>query len=428
MTSTLSERSKDIVSPVLPKYGPSEVVRGKGVYLFDADGKRYLDFAAGIAVVNTGHCHPKVVAAARKQVGELIHACVHVSWYPGYVDLAERLAKLAPELGMGFLCNSGTEAIEAAIKLAKYVTCRPGIIGFHGSFHGRTLGAATVTGKSSLKKRYVPLLPAVYHAPYPWCFRCSYGKKRSTCHLECFEGVKGVLETDIRPEDTAAIVIEPILGEGGYYVAPDEFLLKLRKLCDQHGILLIVDEVQSGMGRTGKMFAWQHVEGFVPDAMTVAKALASGFPIGALMAKPEFMRKWDQGAHGSTFGGNPVSCAAALATLDVFEEEKLPENAARIGAFIVKGLEQLRQEATGIIDIRGRGLMLAIEFVRPDGSPDAARVKAVIRTALEKGLILIGGGLHGNVLRIAPPLILNKAQAKEGLELLWECVLATENK
>jgi len=427
METTLAEQSKSSISPVLPKYGPSEVVRGEGVFLYGLDGKRYLDFAAGIAVVNTGHCHPKVVAAIRKQAGELMHACVHVSWYPGYVELLNRLSCLVPELGMGYLCNSGTEAVEAAMKLAKYVTHRPGIIAFHGAFHGRTLGAASVTGKASLKKHYEPLLPSIYHAPYPWCVRCSYGKDISTCHLECYLGVEEVLATDIHPEETAAIIIEPIMGEGGYYVAPDEFLLRLRKLCDKHGILLIVDEIQSGMGRTGKMFAWQHIDGFIPDAMTIAKALGSGLPIGALMAKPEIMKKWDQGAHGSTFGGNPVCCAAALATLDVFEEEKLPQRAIEIGAFITRGLEKIQKSTVGINDIRGRGLMLAMEFTRPDGSPDADRVKAIIRLAVEKGLILIGGGLQGNVIRIVPPLIITETQAQAGLDLLAECVQLTNH-
>jgi 4-aminobutyrate aminotransferase len=351
---------------------------------------------------------------------------VHVSWYPGYVELIERLAALVPELGMGYLCNSGTEAVEAALKLAKFVTCRPGIIAFHGSFHGRTLGAASVTGKASLRRHYEPLLPSIYHVPYPWCFRCSYGKERSDCNLECYMALEELFETDIRPEETAAVLIEPILGEGGYYISPDEFLLRLRMLCDRHGIMLIVDEVQSGMGRTGKMFAWQHINGFIPDAMTLAKGLGSGFPIGALMAKPEIMRRWEQGAHGSTFGGNPVSCAAALATLDIFEEEGLTEKAVEIGAVICQGLERIRETTSGICDIRGRGMMLAIEFTNPDGSPDINRVKAIIRMAVEKGLILIGGGLRGNVLRIVPPLIINKVQALEGLQLLAECVRATD--
>ncbi len=414
----LAERANVVVTPALPKYGPSVVDRGSGVYLYGLDGKRYIDFASGIAVVNVGHCHPRVVEAATEQVAKLIHACVHVSWYPTYVALAEKLSEIVPDLGMAFFCNSGTEAVEAALKLARYVTRRPGFIAFQGAFHGRTLGAASVTGKAALRRHYEPLLPAVYQAPYPWCFRCSYGQERATCRFECVKFVEHMLETVIHPEDTAAVIIEPIVGEGGYHVAPDEFMLALRGLCRRHGILLIVDEVQSGIGRTGKMFAWEHIDGFMPDIMTLAKALASGFPIGAVLARPEIMGQWGQGAHGSTFGGNPVSCAAALATLEAIEAEGLVENAARMGEYMRDAITSLSARSGGIADVRGRGLMLAMEFVDSRGLPDAGRVKGIIREAEARGLIVIGGGLYANVLRIVPPLILTREQADEGLSIL----------
>jgi len=422
MPESLFQRSQRVVTPVLPKFSTTEVVRGEGVYLYGVDGTRYLDFASGIAVVNTGHCHPKVVEAVQRQVAQLIHACIHVSWYPSYIQLAERLAEIVPELGMVYFCNSGAEAIESALKLARYVTRRPAIVAFQGAFHGRTLGAASVTAKAALRRHYEPLLPAVYHVPYPWCFRCSYGQKHQTCHLECFQALERLFLTMVSPEDTAAILIEPIMGESGYYVAPDEFLRKVRSLCDQHGILLIVDEIQSGMGRTGKMFAWQHV-GFVPDVMAVAKALGSGFPIGAVLARPEIMSRWEQGAHGSTFGGNPVACAAALATLEVIEEEGLVQNAAEIGSYLYQGLRALQAQVPMIGDVRGRGLMLAIELVKPDGSPNAEMLKAITRQAQERGLLTIGCGLYSNVLRIIPPLILTREQADEGLSILAEVML-----
>jgi len=418
LNKSLGDRSVGVVTPALPKYGPSEVERGEGVYLFSPDGNKYLDFAAGIAVAATGHCHPKVVAAIQQQAAKLIHACAHVSWYPGYVELAEELSKIVPALGMVYFANSGTESIEAAIKMARFVTGRPAIVAFQGSFHGRTLGAASLTGKSALRRKYEPLLPAVYHAPYPSCYRCQFHQNPSECSLECFTYLERMFGTVVHPEDTAAIFIEPILGEGGYYVAPDSYLLKLQAFCRTHSILLVVDEVQSGMGRTGKMFAWQHINSFEPDAMTLAKALGSGLPIGALMGKPELMSKWEKGAHGSTFGGNPVSCSAALTTLEVISEESLMENAIRVGNIIFERMVALKDEGFGIGDVRGKGLMLAMEFVKPDGSPDAPRTKKIIEAALDEGLIIIGGGMFGNVLRIVPPMIIKKEQAEEGMDIL----------
>jgi 4-aminobutyrate aminotransferase len=424
VSQTLEERSKKVVTPVLPKYGTTEIVRGDGVYLFGSDGKKYLDFGSGIGVVNTGHCHPKVVKAAKEQIDLLIHACIHVSWYPPYVQLAERLAEIVPSLGMAFFTNSGTESIEAAIKLARYVTHRPAIIAFQGAFHGRTLGAASATGNAKLRRHYEPLLPAVYHAPYPKCFCCSFGQKRESCHLECYQALENLLDTVVHPQEVAAILIEPIMGEGGYYIAPDEFLKKIRLLSDKHEILLIVDEVQSGIGRTGEMFAWQHIVGFTPDAMALAKALGSGFPIGALLARPEVMRKWEKGAHGSTFGGNPVSCAAALATLDVIQNESLLENAKSIGSYLYEMLVELKAKDQRIGDVRGRGMMLAIEFTKSDGAPDMELAKKVIQEAEARGLIVIGGGLYGNVVRIIPPLILTRDQAEKGFTILSDSIQA----
>jgi 4-aminobutyrate aminotransferase len=419
----LAQRASTVVTPTLLKFTPAQILGGQGVYLHGVDGTRYLDFTSGIAVVNTGHCHPRIVQAAHRQIQQLIHACIHTSWYPTYVQLAEKLADIAPALGMVYLCNSGTEAVEAALKLARYVTQRPAIVAFQGAFHGRTMGALSVTGKAALRRRYEPLLPAVYHVPYPACFRCSYGHKPDTCHFECFDALERLFLTEVSPQDTAAILIEPILGEGGYHVAPNEFLYRLRELCDRHGILLMLDEVQSGIGRTGKMFAWQHLD-VVPDVMMLAKALASGFPLGAVLARPGIMSQWGPGAHGSTFGGNPVACAAAVATLEVLKEEGLLENATKLGAHVRDKLLALKAHLPIIGDVRGRGLMLAIELVKQDGSPAAEMLKPVVQRCLERGLMLTGCGLFSNVLRIVPPLVLTCEQADEGLSILAEVLEA----
>ncbi len=420
MGQALGARATNVLTPALSKFNASIVERGNGVFLYGPEGKKYLDFASGIAVTNLGHCHPAIVSAAREQMEKLIHACIHVSWYSAYIELAEKLAEISPEHSMMLFSNSGTEAVEAALKLARYVQEKPGIIAFQGSFHGRTLGAASVSGKAALRRRYGPLVPSIYHAPYPWCFHCSYGQERETCHLECYSFLERLLYTVIHPDETAAILIEPILGEGGYYIAPSEFMMKLRELCDRHGILLMVDEIQSGMGRTGKMFAWQHIDGFMPDVIILAKALGSGFPIGAVLGRPTIMSKWNQGAHGSTFGGNPVCCAAALATIHTLEDEGLLTNAAELGEYLLDQLSELRSSHSQIADVRGSGLMLALEFANSDGSPDQEGLKRVIAEAESSGLIVIGGGIYGNVLRIIPPLVLTREQADEGLSILSE--------
>ena len=422
MPKSLNERSLPVVTPALPKYGTTEVVHGDGMYLYGLENEKYIDFGAGIGVMNTGHSHPKVIEAAKSQIDKLVHACAHVSWYPTYIQLAERLSSIVPELGMSYFSNSGTESVEGAIKLARFVTRRPAIIAFQGSFHGRSLGAASLTGKASLRRYYEPLLPSIYHIPYPWCFRCSYGHTRESCNFECYQALENALETQVHPDDLAAVVIEPILGEGGYYIAPDEFLQKVRVLTRKYGVLLIVDEVQSGMGRTGKMFAWQHIDNFTPDVMTLAKALGSGFPIGAILSRPDIMEKWEKGAHGSTFGGNPVSCAAALATIDILENESLLQNAVEIGGFLRIMLDNLKGEIPAFGEVRSRGLMLAVEIVDKYGVADPDLAKRIIKTAQDRGLILIGGGIRGNVIRMIPPLIIDQVIAAEGFEIFLEAV------
>ena len=390
----LNARGEKALSPVLGKYFDNfEIEGGKGNYLFDTDGKKYLDFATGIACCVVGHCHPKVVAAIKKQSARLIHTCIGVGYYEPYVKLAEELQKIAPmQNAQAFFCQSGSEAVEAAIKLAKYATKRPGIIAFKGAFHGRTLGALSVTtSKMKYRDGYEPLLPEIHIAPFD------------------LKAVEEILNAN--PGKIAAAIVEPILGEGGYRVVDPAFLKGLRALCDKHNILLIFDEVQTGIGHTGKWFACEHA-GVIPDIITLAKGIASGLPLGACLAKAEVMVKWSPGAHGSTFGGNPVSCAAAIATLQVIKSEKLLKNTAKLGAYLKKKLEKLRTHHSGLIkEVRGIGLMLGVDF----GASEP--VKKIMNYCLKKGLVLISTGADGTVIRFIPALNIKKKEIDLALKV-----------
>lgn len=382
----LKRRAHSVVSPVLGMYFDDFEIRGgKGGYLLGTDGKKYLDFATGIACCVTGHCHPKVVAAIKKQAQNLLHVCIGVAYYEPYVQLAEEIQKIAPmKKAQVFLCQSGTEAIEAAVKLAKYTTKKPGIVAFQGGFHGRTLGALSITtSKMKYRDGYEPLLPEVYIAPID------------------IRVVKGLLEKE--GNKIGGIVIEPMQGEGGYVMIEPSFLKELRRLCDKHGALLIIDEVQTGMGHTGKWFACQHA-GIEPDVITLAKGIASGLPLGACVAKGEVMAKWSPGAHGSTFGGNPVNCAAAIATIKAIKEENMLGNADKLGAYLKKELLKLQKDFTFIKQVRGMGLMLGVDF------GDSDIVKKLINSCLQKGLLLISTGGSGTVIRFIPPLNVTKKQ------------------
>ena len=390
----LKTRGSKVISPVLGMYFDDfEVKGGKGGYLIGADGNKYLDFATGIACCVTGHCHPKVVAAIKKQAETLLHTCIGIAYYEPYVKLAEELQKIAPmKNAQAFLCQSGTEAVEAAVKLAKYATKKPGIIAFKGGFHGRTLGALSITtSKMKYREGYGPLLPEAYIAPFD------------------LKVVEGLLKT--KPNKFGGIIVEPILGEGGYTVVQKDFLKGLRKLCDKYKALLIFDEVQTGIGHTGKWFACEHA-GVIPDIITAAKGIASGLPLGACLAKSEIMAKWSPGAHGSTFGGNPVSCAAAIATLDVIKKEKMLKNTTRLGAYLKGKLSELRIQHSALIkDVRGLGLMLGVDF----GNSEV--VKKIINYCLEKGLVLISTGGGGTVIRFIPPLNVTKQQIDLALKI-----------
>lgn len=417
----LIKRYKKVISPVLGHYNDLEITGGKGTYLFGLDGKQYLDFSCGISVTSLGHCHPNVVSAVKEQMKKLDHICIGVAYYEQYIKLAEMLSDLTPEgLDMCFFCQDGSGAIEAAMKLAKYTMKKQGIISFTGSFHGRTFGAMSVTNsKAKYKKGYEPLMANVYEAAYPYCYRCPFhdGKQCSPqqCNYECIESVKNIVNTT-GADNIAAVLIEPILGEGGYVVPPEKYLEKLKDICVSNGILLIFDEVQSGFGRSGKMFAFEHTQ-VLPDIMVMAKAIANGLPLGGIIAKKKLMEEWSSGAHGGTFGGNPVSCAAAIATINTIKYKGLVEKSEKLGKYITKKLKALQKKFKVIGDVRGKGLMIGVEFINEDGSPNPAATSAVIKGCLENGLLLISCGSDDQVIRFIPPLTVGKKDINKALEI-----------
>ncbi len=423
----LVARADVLLAPSLARDEPNlPVERAEGSCFFTPDGRRYLDFVSGMAACNAGHRHPKVVAAAKAQIDRLINGPVGVVYYESLLRLADELGKVMPgDLTSFFFSNGGAEAVEGAIKLARYVTGRPGILAFLGGFHGRTYGAASITtSKSKYRRHYEPFLSSVYLAPYAYCYRCPKGRNPRTCGLACLEEIETLFARVISPDEIGCMVVEPIQGEGGYVVPPAEWLKALRDICTRHGIMLIFDEVQTGFGRTGEWFAAQTF-GVVPDILAVAKSIASGFPLSALAAPPEMMRRWTAGAHGTTFGGNPVSCAAGLATLQVMREERLPERSRVLGARVLARLSALKERAPQIGDVRGKGLMIGIEFVRPGTvrEPNSEAVKRVLETCLADGLLLYPCGLHGHTIRFIPPLTVSEDELEEGLGIFEQAVL-----
>lgn len=416
------QRATAVFTPALHVYYPIPVVRGAGVHVYDADGNRWLDFSSGLAVLALGHNHPRVVDAARKQMDNLIHTG-GVYYNETTVSAAEKLVSVTPPgLDRLFFSNSGAEAVEGALKVARYVTGRQGIISFSHAFHGRTLGALSVTTSSAAyRRRYHPLLPSVYQAPYPYCYRCPFHRQAGTCDLSCLRDLEETLKHRIPADEVAAVIIEPVLGEGGYVPAPPAFLAALRALCDSHGIMLIFDEVQSGMGRTGHWFA-SEISGAIPDIMTVAKGIASGFPLSAVVARKEIMDQWPSGAHGTTFGGNPVSCAACRATIDVINEDSLLEKTALRGAAVIERIGALAEKHPVIGQVRGHGFMIGIEFVTPEGLPDHDACETVIDHCLENGVIVISCGIERNVIRLIPPLVTSDAELDLALNVFEEGV------
>ena len=401
------------------------VERGAGSYLYTPDGRRILDFAMGIATMNTGHSHPRVIAAAKAQIDKLVHPSATAVRYGPNIEIAAKLAEITPgELDVTFLSNSGAEAVEAALKLAKYVTGRPGIVAFTGGFHGRTMGALSVTSsKVHYRERYEPLMPSTYFAPFPHPLRCPLGHQAAACCHQCLPFLERQFERMIDPHSIAAILVEPVQGEGGYIVPPPGFLQGVRELCDRYGILLIFDEVQTGFGRTGKWWASQHF-GVIPDIQIMAKAIASGFPLSAISSTRAIMDAWQPGAHGSTFGGNPVSCAAAIATIDVIRDEGLIDNAAIQGQVLQRALRQMQLSFPAIGEVRGLGLMVAAEFVQADGSPDGAAAAAVQQRCIDRNLLLLTCGPQDQSIRFIPPLNVSSHELEEAVGIFSDAVAA----
>ncbi len=423
------KRDHEVLSPSYTRPYPFVMERGLGAEVWDVDGNRYIDFNAGVAVVAVGHSHPEIVRAIKEQSEKFIHMAGTDFYYPLQTILAEKLNEIVPikEDTMVFLTNSGTESIEAAFKLARYVTRRPLTLAFIGGFHGRTMGSLSLTGSKAVQRRgFHPLVPGVVHVPYAYCYRCAFRQEYPSCDLYCVQYIEDVVFKTYAPGDEfAAVFVEPIQGEGGYVVPPPEFFPRLKALADKYGFLLVVDEIQSGMGRTGKMFAIEHW-GVEPDIVCIAKGIASGLPLGAMVARKSLMT-WPSGAHGNTFGGNPLACAAALVTINLIENG-LMENAARLGDYALERIRHMAERHPIIGDVRGKGLMIGIELVKDRRTKEPipeARDKVLYR-AFEKGLLILGCGLTS--IRIMPPLVITRELMDEGLDILESVIAEIEEE
>lgn len=423
---TQNERSQATVPPMaLHSAATPCVVKGEGCYLYTEDGRKILDMSAGIAVNALGHCHPKVVAAIEKQAHTLIHAGHNVLYYEPYVTLTEKLVRATGDKYKLYFSNSGAEANEGAMKLAKYATHRPVIISMKNAFHGRTMATATITtSNANYRKYYEPMMPSVYFAEYPYLFRTPYKMEDGKCPKEYFTQFDDIFKKIVDPSMVAAIMMEPIQGEGGFVVPPIEWLKYVREVCDKHGIMLIFDEVQSGFGRTGSLYAWQTF-GVEPDIFTSAKAIAGGLPLSAVFGKKEIMDKWAAGAHGGTFGGNPVSCAAALAVLEELYEGGILENVKKMGEVVRAKMRELQKKYPVIGDVRGVGLMNAMEFVNPaDNAPDGKFCSAVMAECLKRDLFLLCCGADHNNIRLLPALNVDEPTINKVFEILDASIAA----
>ena len=421
---TIQERSNATLSPILGRYYQQAWVKGEGHRLYDSDGRAYLDFANGIAVTSLGHAHPRVNAAIHKQVDQLIHVCNGLGHLDPVTRLAEMIVDELPEpLDTVYFGNSGAEVVDGAMKMARRATGRTHIIAFSGGFHGRTYGATSITSSSlNYRSGYDPLLPDVHIAPFPNAYRDFSGDEEAASAASLAYLERLFLE-QLQPARTAAFIIEPVQGEGGYIPAPRSFLRGLRELATRHGILLILDEVQSGYGRTGRMWAFEHAQ-IVPDVVLVAKAIANGLPLAALVSPRELQERWGLGAHGSTYGGNPVSCAAGIAVLEVMHEQHLVANAAERGAELMDGLRALQAEDKRIGDVRGPGLMIGVEMIKDPDAPDVALGSAMSQACAERGLLVLTCGA-GNVVRWIPPLDVQRTEIEEALGIFQEALLTT---
>ncbi len=418
------KKTQEFVSTSYTYAYPLVVEKGEGAKIIDVDGNSFLDFAAGIAVCSTGHCHPKVIGAIQKQSAKLLHMSGTDFYYTAQAGLAERLTKITPVRGKkkrAFFSNSGAESIDGAMKLARWHTKRKQFIAFLGAFHGRTMGAVSLTAsKPAQKANYFPTVPGVTHVSYAYCYRCPYNLKNDSCGMYCVKWIEDqIFKTIVPAEEVAAIFVEPIQGEGGYIVPPSAFHKELRALCDKYGILLIADEIQSGMGRTGKMFAMEHF-GVEPDVITIAKGIASGMPLGAFVSSADVM-SWSPGAHASTFGGNPVSCEAALATISLLEES-LIENAAKQGEYMISKLSEMINRYEIVGDVRGKGLMIGVEIIKDKHTKERAPEirNKIVQKCFEKGLLILGCG--ANTIRFCPSLVISRDEAAKALEIFEECI------
>lgn len=414
---------EQILPRVLGRYSPVTVDRGEGIYVWDTSGQRWTDFTAGIAVTNTGHCHPRVVRAIQEQAAKIIHAQANIFAHEPMMKASLALTEtLPPQLNQVFWTNSGAEAIEGALKLAKVATGRPAIIAFRGAFHGRTHAAMSVTSsRAKVRGHYEPLLPSIYYAPYPYIFRNPYKGPVEDADLHYFHEIETLFDQMVMPDDVAAILVETVAGEGGYLVPPARWVRNLRRLCDQHGILLVMDEIQSGMGRTGKMWGFEHFD-VVPDIITVAKGIASGMPVSAVVSSKDIMDRWAPGSHGGTYGGNAVGTAAAFATLEVIRDEGLVANAAAMGALLSDGLRAIQADHPVIGDVRGLGLMVAAEFVTQDGGPNPAAVQQIIAACLKEHVLLLTCGTYDQAIRVVPALTVNAEQIGDFLDVFRRAV------
>ncbi len=424
LSEEIIARDKDLVSPAIYRYTNIVFDRGEGVYLYDVEGKRYLDFVAGIATMNVGHSHPKVVAAVQEQVAKLMHAACHVGYMEPYVELLEYVRSFMPgklKHGKGILMNSGSEAVETAVKLARFVTNRPMIIAFMGAFHGRSMGALSMTASSSAYRAHLSgLLAGVQHIPYPYPYRCDFpASSPEECGQASLHLIERALQTVVPPADLAAILVEPIAGEGGYIVPPDNFLSGLREICDRTGALLIADEVQSGLGRAGKFLASEYWD-VKPDIVALGKAIGGGLPLSATIARRELMDAWPPGAHGTTFGGNPVACKSGVTSLRITMEEGLMEHAVEMGDYLQNQFLEAQKTLPIIGEVRGKGLMQAVELVNEDGSPASELIKPIIKEIGDDGVVMTKCG--SSSLRIAPPLIITKEQMAEGIEVILKAL------
>ena len=404
------------LSPIWSRANDLIAVRGEGAYLYDENGNAYLDFTTGIGVTNTGHCHPHVVEAIRQQAGQLIHGQANIVWHPPLIQLVEELQSIVPPHIDGFFfSNSGAEAVEGALKLARMATGRTNVIVFQGSFHGRTVGTMSLTtSKTIYRAGYQPLMPGVFVAPYPYAYR--YGWEDEETSQWCLDELRYLLLTQTAPQETAAILVEPVLGEGGYVVPPPSFMQGLRQISSEHEILLIVDEIQSGFGRTGRWFAHEHFD-ISPDVLVIAKGLASGLPLSGVLAPMSLMEKWTPGSHGGTYGGNAIAAAAAVATIQTIRAENLVENALTRGLQLIESLRRLQVQYPIIGDVRGVGLMIGVEFRDADGNPDNSTAKAVQKACFEERLLLLTCGPWDNTIRWIPPLIVTEEQVEVGLQI-----------